>query len=271
MGLFVRVVKDRLKSLLLANSIRIGRPTESPRLKAFFESVKPVRTNRNLIRIGGQFDGGYLVPDDLENVEICFSPGVSVIADFEQDLVSRGIKCFLADYSVEGPPFKHELIEFEKKYLGPVEEGEFITLENWVNRKAPTDTDLILQMDIEGAEYGVIFDTSLEVLRKFRILVIEFHGLGQLYDKAGFELINLTFTKLLKDFEVVHIHPNNCFPPIRYLDFEVPPILEFTFLRKDRVSDKQPSTSFPHPLDRKSVQENEDFALPKCWYAAVGR
>jgi hypothetical protein len=269
MGSFVRIMKDRLKSLLLANSIRIGRTTDGPRLKEFFKAVKPVRTDRDLIRIGGQSDGGYLVPDDLENVEICFSPGVSVIADFEQDLVSRGIKCFLADHSVEEPPFKHELIDFEKKYLGPVEDDVFITLENWVNRKAPNKTDLILQMDIEGAEYGVIFDTSVEILKKFRILVIEFHGLAQLCDKAGFELINLTFTKLLKDFEVVHIHPNNCFAPIRYQGFEIPPILEFTFLRKDRVLNKQRFTNFPHPLDRKSVEANEDYPLPKCWYAAT--
>ncbi len=269
MGSLAGEMKERLKALLLANNIRIGRTTESSRLKEFFKAVKPVETNRDLIRIGGQTDGGYLVPDDLENIGICFSPGVSVIADFEQDLVNRGIKCFLADYSVEGPPFKSELIDFEKKFLGPVEGDVFITLENWVNRKAPDATDLILQMDIEGAEYGVIFDTSLDTLRKFRILVIEFHGLGQLCDKAGFELINLTFTKLLKDFEVVHIHPNNCFPTICCQGFEIPPLLEFTFLRKDRISSKQDAVKFPHPLDRKSVQENHDFPLPKCWYATV--
>jgi len=269
MGSLAANIKDRFKSFLLANKIRIGRTTEVARLKEFFRAVKPVWTNHDLIRVGGQRDGGYLVPDDLENIEICFSPGVSVIADFEQDLVSRGVKCFLADHSVEAPPFKHELIDFEKKYLGPVEDNVFMTLENWINRKAPNKTDFILQMDIDGGEYGVIFDTSLDTLRKFRILVIEFHGLGQLCDKLGFELINLTFTKLLRDFDVVHIHPNNCFPTIRYQGFEIPPLLEFTFLRKDRISNKQSAVTFPHPLDRKSVQANEDYPLPKCWYAVT--
>jgi hypothetical protein len=261
-----RKMKDRLKLLLLANNFHVSRTTDSSRLKEFFRALRPVRTNHDLIRLGGDGDGGYLIPNDLESIDICFSPGVSDLANFELDLIRRGIKCFLADHSVDGPPIENELIDFEKKYLGPVENDLFITLENWVNRKAPNKTDFILQMDIEGAEYGVVFDTSLDILRKFRILVIEFHGLEKLCDKSGFEIINLTFTKLLKDFEVVHIHPNNCFPPIRCNGFLIPPLLEFTFLRKDRILGRQNRVDFPHALDRKSVPANEDYPLPECWY-----
>jgi hypothetical protein len=259
-------VKQRLQKLLLANNFRITRTTENSRLKQFFSDIKPVRTNHELIRLGGNNDGGYLVPNDLEGIEVCFSPGVSDLADFERDLIKRGIKCFLADYSVDGPPFRSELIDFEKKYLGPVENEIFITLEKWIKQKARQKSDFILQMDIEGAEYGIIFDTSLDTLRKFRILVIEFHGLDGLCDKFGFEIINLTFTKLLKEFDVVHVHPNNYVPPIRYKDFIIPPTVEFTFLRKDRILSRQHCGDFPHSLDRKNVPTNKDYPLPKCWY-----
>ena len=30
--------------------------------------------------IGGAGDGGYLVPDDLDGIEYCFSPGVNLIS-----------------------------------------------------------------------------------------------------------------------------------------------------------------------------------------------
>ncbi len=40
--------------------------------------------------MGGENDGGYLVPDDLEGIEYCFSPGVSNIATFELDCLNRG-------------------------------------------------------------------------------------------------------------------------------------------------------------------------------------
>ena len=121
-------------------------------------------------------------------------------------------------------------------------------------------------MDIEGSEYGVLFDTSNDTLSKFRIIVIEFHRLDGLLDKFGFELIKLTFQKLLKGFEIVHIHPNNISEPIRYGVFEIPPEMEFTFLRKDRVTSKSPAMEFPHKLDRQNAASNPDFPLPSCWY-----
>ncbi|ACF42938.1 FkbM family methyltransferase [Pelodictyon phaeoclathratiforme] len=236
------------------------------RLAHFFRLIKPVTTNHPLIRIGGEFDGGYLIPDDLDKIKVCFSPGVSTIVDFELDLVKRGITCFLADYSVEAPPVQNKLFHFEKKYLGPSETSTDMTLENWVKKSAPNQTDYILQMDIEGGEYGVIFDTSSEILRKFRIMVIEFHSMYALIDKFGWELINLAFTKILKDFKIVHIHPNNCCRSIVYNKFEIPPVVEFTFLRKDRITEMEPSLFFPHPSDRKNVPENNDLLLPSCWY-----
>jgi len=41
-------------------------------VEQFFNLVKPVKTNHDLIRVGGQVDGGYLIPDDLEGIETCF-------------------------------------------------------------------------------------------------------------------------------------------------------------------------------------------------------
>jgi hypothetical protein len=264
---FVERIRQRVRPFLLRHNIRISRTTDRSRLKGFFNSIRPVSTNYGLVRLGGDGDGGYLIPDDLEGMEICFSPGVSEVANFELDLARRGIRCFLADYSVDGPPIQNELFDFEKKYLGPVEDDMFITLENWVNRKADGKREFILQMDIEGAEYGVIFDTGADALKKFRILVIEFHGMDVLFDKAGFELINLTFKKILRDFDVVHIHPNNCIKPVVNNGFAIPPSLEFTFLRKDRISSKNYTKEFPHVLDRPCVPVLDDFALPKCWYS----
>lgn len=259
-------LKKTLLRFLRSKNIRISSGTDKYKLLEFLESVKPIKTNHDLIRIGGDSDGGYLVPNDIDNIGICFSPGVSDKANFEDDLTKRGIKCFLADYSVNSPPIKNALFDFEKKYLGPKEDEMFMTLENWIKIKAQKKSDFLLQMDIEGSEYGVIFDTSVDTFKKFRVLVIEFHELDKLFDKMGFELIHLTFMKILKDFEVVHIHPNNCQKPIECNGIFIPPVMEFTFLRKDRISQRSRDLSFPNKLDRKSVAENVDFALPKCWY-----
>jgi hypothetical protein len=135
------------REFLLNRNIWISRTTDEKQLIDFFESVRPKTTNYPLIRIGGNTDGGYLVPDDMEGIDACFSPGVSDVADFENDLAKRGIRCFLADYSVEEPPLKNKLFEFDKKYLGTKNNEIFMTLESWIKLKAPSAKDAILQMD----------------------------------------------------------------------------------------------------------------------------
>jgi Methyltransferase FkbM domain len=221
-----------------------------------------------LIRIGGKGDGGYLIPDDMLGIEECFSPGVSDIAQFECELLSRGIKCYLADYSVDAPPFIHDRIDFEKKFLGAEDDEKFTRLSSWIERKYSGSADLILQMDIEGAEYQILLESPDELLAKFRVIVIEFHHLNRLYEVMGFDLIDLTFRKLLKQFYIGHIHPNNCRMPIDHFGYSVPPVMEFTFVRKDRPPTFEKSTlKYPHQLDSPNVEGTQDVVLPECWRA----
>lgn len=240
--------------------------TSTEDVNRFLSLIKPVKTNHELIRLGGDADGGYLVPNDLEGIKTCFSPGVSSIAYFEEDLIKRNIQCFLADYSVNSSPIQHELIHFEKKYLGNIENEQFMTLENWTNRQAPNDSNLILQMDIEGYEYDVISATSEETLKNFRVIILECHYFYWLARKSHLPRIENAFKKLLQHFEIVHIHRNNCGNDVNYKGFQFPPEIEFTFLRKDRITHKEPITHFPHELDRKNVPDIPDKPLPKCWY-----
>ncbi len=117
-----------------------------------------------------------ICPDDFENVAVCFSPGVDVNASFEFDLHKRkGINSHLADYSVDGPPMGFKSKSFTKKYLGTVDDSIFTTLDTWVRGQdefLSTD-DLLLQMDIEGGEYLSLLGASEEVLKRFRIIVVE--------------------------------------------------------------------------------------------------
>lgn len=259
-------LKHVVRNLALKNDWFTGRATPKERIIQFLDSVKPMRTNHQLVRIGGDSDGGYLIPDDLAGIDTCFSPGVSAIAEFEDELTKRGIRCFLADYSVDGPPVQNPLFDFEKKFLGITNDHVFTTLDRWVETKAPGHSDLILQMDIEGSEYPVILDSSESTLRRFRIIVVEFHGLDSLFHPMGWELINTSFAKLLKHFRVVHIHPNNCSGALRVGQLCVPPIMEFTFIRNDRIGVMEPTVQFPHPLDRPNVKTRRDVRLPECWF-----
>ncbi len=258
--------KLTLRRLLHACGYSVSRATDKGSLAQFLTMARPWTTNHSLVRVGATHDGGYLIPDDLAGITSCFSPGVSNVAAFEEAMAARGIHCYLADFSVSAPPTSSALFDFEKKFVGTRNDNVYMTLQDWVERKAPANAECILQMDIEGAEYAVILDSNPALLRRFRIIVIEFHGLEALFGVSGFELINLTFLKLLRDFELVHIHPNNVCPIISQHGFGVPAAIECTFLRKDRVTEKVPTRRFPHELDRRNVEHCADVQLPTCWY-----
>lgn len=119
-------LKQHFRNYLLSRGKRIQPFADKNGMLDFIKLLKPSKTNYQLIRVGGNGDGGYLIPDDLEGIESCFSPGVSEIANFELELAEIGIACYLADYSVDGPPVKHELFDFEKKFLGQGESDVYI-------------------------------------------------------------------------------------------------------------------------------------------------
>jgi hypothetical protein len=97
--------------------------------------------------------------------------------------------------------------------------------------------------------------------------VVEFHRLSGLAEKNGFELISLAFGKLLVRLEVVHAHVNNCTAVLNYRGLDLPPVMEFTFHRKDRSAQRTAVTIFPHPLDRANLPVRSDKVSPDCWRA----
>jgi hypothetical protein len=240
-------------------------PTSRDTLFSFISSLCPVRVERGLIRLGALADGGYLVPNDLDGIAACFSPGVAFDATFEQAVLARGIPCYLADPSVSGAPISHPLIDFTRAFLGLWNDEHTVTLDHWINTKLPQPGDLLLQMDIEGSEWPIMLNVSDDLLRRFRIIVVELHGLDHLTHKFGFRLISAAIQRLLKHFMVVHLHPNNFAPSVVAEGLEIPVVLEMTLLRRDRALPTG-YAQFPHPLDVKNNPHGRDLALTPPWY-----
>jgi len=240
--------------------------TERKELKSLIKKLRPISCDKKLIRLGSARDGGYLVPDDLAGIKACFSPGVARTADFELECANRGMDVFLADNSVEKPPCSHERFHFTKKFIGVTTNNEFMTLDDWVAASMlDSQDDLILQIDIEGFEYEVFLAASDKLMRRFRIIVGEFHSLGSLWNKPFFSLAARAFEKILQSHSCVHNHPNNCCSVLRHGGLEIPYITEITFFRNDRISSPSFMETFPHPLDQDNT-DNPTLDLPKCWY-----
>lgn len=240
--------------------------TEMDDIFGLINLLHPVCGGAELIRLGPEGDGGYLVPDDLSGIDYAFSPGVSTESGFETELAIRGMRVFLADFSVDGPAAANDRFVFDKKFVGGLSDDTFMTLNEWKNGKIPEHGgDLLLQMDTEGAEYETLLSAPAALLEQFRIMVIEFHDLHELFHRRFFDIASRVFHKLLLTHSVVHIHPNNCCGSVRSNAIEIPRIAEFTFHRNDRLTARSPCRRFPHPLDRDNTPR-PTLLLSPCWY-----
>lgn len=264
-------MKHLLKSLAI-DILALGKAyptalTDKTTLQSFIRKLFPKSPDKELIRLGPKGDGGYLVPDDLAGIEACFSPGVSLTSGFEKDCADLGMKVFMADKSVEQPAESHDLFYFTKKFVGVTTSDDFMTIDDWVTSSLPgSQTDLMLQIDIEGYEYETFIGISDSLLRRFRIIVAEFHNLDQLWNRPFFQLTSRAFEKILQTHTCTHIHPNNCCGQLSIEGLSIPRVAEFTFLRNDRICNPSYTNVFPHSLDFDNT-DNPHLPLPKCWYS----
>ena len=221
--------------------------------------LKPYESPFELIRIGGNEDGAYLIPNDLKNIKACFSPGVSNRKDFEDELARKyNIKSYMCDFSSDLGNFKTDLINemqfFDKKWLDINNKENTISLDIWVKKYISNCTDdLMLQMDIEGAEYRNLLAASETLLNRFRILVIELHNVHTLVQDESDNEVELLLKKLNRTHLCVHAHPNNCCGEIidEVTGMNIPRVIELTFLRKDRFINgiKSLTSAIPNQKD----------------------
>lgn len=262
-----RILKFFLTKALAVANVFPTKMTDRNELQSLLQKLYPVSCNKELIRLGPKGDGGYLVPYDLADIEACFSPGVDLVSGFEKDCVDLGMKAFFADKSVDQPAQAHPMFFFTKKFIGATKNDDFMTIDDWVASSLPqSQSDLLLQIDIEGYEYEVFLSISDILMRRFRIIVAEFHHLDQLWSKPFFNLSARAFEKILQTHTCVHIHPNNCCRPLQKGGLTIPPVSEFTFLRNDRIVNPSYLNVFPNSLDYDNT-DNPPITLPKCWYS----
>jgi hypothetical protein len=162
---------------------------------------------------------------------------------------------------------------FDKLWLEPQIGTRQIDLRSWINRFYPHGcSDLLLQMDIEGAEYRNILATDLETLKLFRIIILEVHGLSQLNSASVLHSVFYQFfSKIGNIFTCVHAHPNNYSGTIviRGKQINLSDVLELTFLRTDVLAACPPrdfrSVLVPHPLDITNSMHTPPIVLDEFW------
>ena len=80
------MTQPNMRYEFMEKGIFIDPMIDTKRIGDLVKRLRPVTTEHELIRIGADADGGYLVPNDLSGLTACFSPGVDDIASFEQHM-----------------------------------------------------------------------------------------------------------------------------------------------------------------------------------------
>jgi hypothetical protein len=218
--------------------------------------VKPHKTNLNKIRLGGTYDGGYVV-GDLPGYDALYSYGSNDQTTFERDFYRLFKKeSYVYDHTINGITDKPDYIHFFKEGVNNYKTSNMDTIDNHIIRNGHTECkNLFGQIDIEGGEFKIFNNTVY--LTNFSQLLIEFHtfAIDFMNDE---DIVDRVFSKLLENFVCIHIHGNNS--PLRpWVDGNLPMVFECTFVRKDLVTDIEVE---PGILPKKGLDFPNDSSRP---------
>ena len=220
--------------------------------KYFFNNLLPHAISEPLERIGGNKDGGYLVPTIRNQFDGLISPGVGGSFSFEMEFVGKNRRAVLIDATVVKPAGLPTNMIFLSKMLGGKSspDGIFVSLQDIRREYFPNSKSLALQMDIEGAEYDVLGNMTRCGFDGMDLLLIEFHNFHKMVKIPTTSNPVIKSLELLKeDFYLIHTHPNNAggFFLDRFRVF--PKVVETTWVRKSLVTRVPGNPRLPHKLD----------------------
>lgn len=210
-------------------------------------SLKSPR-NLELIRIGSNFDGGYVMANSFDDIETVISLGVGNNVDAELYFAKIGKSVLLYDGTVKRLPKNHKNFLFKSqnvygkampsdssyKWVNIDQELELImghqkekvSLE--VNRNT---INAILMVDIEGFEYDVLLSIPSRFMERFQQITVEFHGLHQNLCRPANPLLQ-TILKLMETHELISVHGNNFGGCINYKEQDFPDVIETTWINR---------------------------------------
>lgn len=223
----------------------------STRVNNFKKELKIKVADSTYIRLGSANDGGYILADDIAPTDYVVSFGVDVNVDFEKSLTDAGCHADMYDYSVSGPPIELPNSKFFKEKIGI--DGGTTSLSSCLDKAG--NKDIILKIDIEGAEWDVLSTANPKDLSKCRQILVEYHWTNQLQDLSFYTKAVKALKTIRKTHFPVWVHANNNVPLMVLGNSPVPMVFEALYLNKDRYS----FTEFLDPFTELSTKNDVNF------------
>ena len=249
-------------------------------MKAFLPNSFVIKPSDDLVRIGKNNDGGYIISNtDINNTEILISLGISHDWSFEENFDKlKKVTIYAYDASINKKIFYKKILEnfinlrhpkkiftlllylikftkfFSKnnvnhieKYVGlNTNDIDYCTFDDVLNKIK--SNNIFLKIDIEGSEYRFL-DSIIKNQNRLSGLAIEFHDCDIHIKKIEDFIKNFSL-------RLIHVHANN-YAPIRLND-KLPLALELTFSKYSNTSKK---IHLPNNLDMPNNKNKEEIEL----------
>ena len=216
-----------------------------------------VSNNTSWRRFGSIEDGGYLLKDDITKSDICISLGIGDNYSFDLEMARYCDQVLMYDHTISPPHNLSPNMEFNKIGIASVESENFITIERIISNLS-TENDLILKIDVEGAEWEVLESLTVETLGRFRQIAAEFHNLHSIHDNNHFNQIVNSLSKISQTHLLANFHVNNWASYQLVAGVPFPDVVEVTYVR--RVSSIGSLVSYENALNKTNNADLPDAA-----------
>lgn len=205
--------------------------------------LKPF-TCKNLMRLGKDHDGGYLVNElDVKRTDHLIGFGIGTDISFENDFVKiNECDVNLYDKNIDIPINNHYKV-FRQNIIHD------ISLQDIFKDKHK----VFLKCDIEGDEY-LLCDFLINNSHLFTGLVVEFHDI---HNYKNFDKLTNFIGKF--SLPLVHTHVNNHFY-IKVDSKNIPSVVELSFSSSDNLA-YDANIKLPHKLDMRNKIDEIDFYI----------
>ncbi|MCM1174206.1 MAG: FkbM family methyltransferase [Blautia sp.] len=225
-----------------------------PDKEAYFKEIKQLCLvdevkGFSLIRIGKQNDGGYVLINDFSDTKFAYGFGIGADASFEKGLADRGIEVYCYDPVIEYFPESHAGLYWNRIGISGEDKADsnMLSMRSILrNNQHANEENMILKMDVEGAEWETINSMESGILNQFSQMIFEFHGLTNINRKN--EIFSV-LKKINETHQAVWIHANSVCSSSMGKETIMPSTLEVTYANKRRYRFEHIDYNAPLSID----------------------
>ena len=135
--------------------------------------------------------------------------GLALNVSWDKDMASRGYDVFMYDHTIDALPEENPHFHWSKLGIsdGTGNDNRLKTLDELIKANHHEDKhNMLLKMDVEGAEWGFFEQVSSETLSQFGQMTFEVH---EILRHPNPERILSALRKINRTHQLIHIHANN--------------------------------------------------------------